>query len=416
MISGYIAATGGEVFCFLIGVGAVVVFVISNLGGSGSSQQRSTSYSPPVPPPPPAPEVPGFMVRGQMISVGVGDEKMQCIEVQFRGLIPVSYTQEVGILVTAEDTTGGSSHPVYSVIKELSDPETRRYRQFRRIGTARVGSFAPEWGKLAVIPLGLILTPYSGTRRLRVTCRCIPATFENIPFADDRLKYGVICEAQTFYAANFPLTGYLEMADRRREGMVASVELALACACVDGSVDQRELRVVNRWMPAAVAERSDDSAEEQAKFKSELNAAMRAGVLGGADITAISGRLRKLALPGVSQAALSLCVDVIAADGELHPKELESVRGIARGLGLDYDHLQAMLDRQFVNATVTSANENLEAIVGIDPSWDKERIRKHLSEQFMKWNGRAPAAKTVEDQSRIRLMLEAIAKLRKKYA
>ena len=416
MLPSFIAATGGEVFCFLIGAGAVLFFLVSALGGSGSSQQSRPSYSPPAPPRPPAQEIPEFMVRGQMKAVGEGEEKMQCIEIQFRGRIPVTYSQEVGILVTVEDATGGSSHPVYAVVKQLADPDTRRYRQFRRLGTVSIGSFAPDWGMLTLIPMDLLQAPYSGTRRLRISCRCIPSSFENVPFGDDRLKYGVICDAQTYYSANIPLTGYLEVVEKRREGMVASVELALACACVDGTVDQRELRVIHRWMSASVTERSDDSADEQAKLKSQLNEAMKVGVRGGGDIHAISTRIRKLSLPGVSQAALSLCVEVIAADGELHSKELESVRGIATGLGLDYDELQSLLDKQFVNACVTSAQENLEAIVGIDPAWDKERIRKHLSEQFMKWNGRAPAAKTVEDQARIRLMLEAVAKLRKKYS
>ena len=198
--------------------------------------------------------------------------------------------------------------------------------------------------------------------------------------------------------------------------MVATVELALACACADGAVDQRELRVIHRWMTACLAERNEDSPAELAKLKTGLNEAMKAGVRGGGDIGAITSRISKLALPAVSQAALSLCVEVIAADGELHPKELESVRGIAKGLGLDYDQLQSLLDKQFVNSAVTSAQENLEAIVGIDPSWDKDRIRKHLANQFMKWNSRAPSAKTVEDQSRIRMMLEAIAKLKRKYS
>ena len=416
MFSSLLAATGGEVVCFLIFVAVCFVIGVSSIGASSPASQSRSGYSPPAPPRPPAQEIPEFMVRGQMKSVGEGEEKMQCIEVQFRGRIPVTYSQEVGILVTVEDATGGSSHPVYAVIKQLADPETRRYRQFRRIGTVSMGTFAPEWGMLTLIPIGLLQTPYSGTRRLRISCRCIPSSFENVPFGDDRLKYGVICDAQTFYSANIPLTGYLEVVEKRREGMVASVELALACACADGTVDQRELRVIHRWMSASVAERSDDSADEQAKLKSQLNEAMKAGVRGGGDIHAISTRIRKLSLPGVSQAALSLCVEVIAADGELHAKELETVRGIARDLGLDYDQLQSLLDKQFVNASVTSAQENLEAIVGIDPAWDKERIRKHLSEQFMKWNGRAPAAKTVEDQARIRLMLEAVAKLRKKYS
>jgi tellurite resistance protein len=198
--------------------------------------------------------------------------------------------------------------------------------------------------------------------------------------------------------------------------MVATVELALACACADGTVDQRELRVVHRWMTACLTERNEDPAAELAKLKAGLNDAMKTGVRGGADIGTITSRIRKLALPAVSQAALSLCVEVIAADGELHAEELKSVRSIASGLGLDYDQLQSLLDKQFVKSAVTSAQENLEAIVGIDPSWDKERIRKHLANQFMKWNSRAPAAKTVEDQGRIRMMLDAIAKLKKKYS
>jgi tellurite resistance protein len=198
--------------------------------------------------------------------------------------------------------------------------------------------------------------------------------------------------------------------------MVATVELALACARADGTVDQRELRVVHRWMTACLTERNEDPVDELAKLRAGLNEAMKTGVRGGADIGTITSRIRKLALPAVSQAALSLCVEVIAADGELHAEELKSVRSIASGLGLDYDQLQSLLDKQFVKSAVTSAQENLEAIVGIDPSWDKERIRKHLANQFMKWNSRAPAAKTVEDQGRIRMMLDAIAKLKKKYS
>jgi DnaJ-domain-containing protein 1 len=143
---------------------------------------------------------------------------------------------------------------------------------------------------------------------------------------------------------------------------------------------------------------------------------MKAGVRGGADVRSLCARIHKLSLPSVSQSALTLCVDVIAADGELHADELKTVRAIARDLGLDYDKLQSLIDKQFVNSNVTSAQENLEAIVGIDPSWDKERIRKHLADQFMKWNSRAPAAKTVEDQARIRAMLDAVARLKKKYS
>jgi tellurite resistance protein len=414
---GFIAATGGEVLCFLFGIAVVFFVVVSNLSDEKKpTQHRSTgpSYAPP-PPQPPTP-VPDFMVRGQLKTREEGGHTYQLIETQVRGRVPVSYPQELGILITLEDDASGRLSPVYSMVAKLTDPDTHVYRHFCRIGNINPGAYLTDWVPIGFIPVDFVLTPYSGPRRLRITCRCLPATFETLPLSDERLKYGVICEAHTYYSARFSVTGYLEVADKHREGMVATVELALACACADGTVDQRELRVVHRWMTAALTERSDDAPDELAKLKAGFNDAMKAGVRGGADVRSLCAKIHKLSLPSVSQSALTLCVDVIAADGELHADELKTVRAIARDLGLDYDKLQSLIDKQFVNSNVTSAQENLEAIVGIDPSWDKERIRKHLADQFMKWNSRAPAAKSVEDQSRIRSMLDAIARLKKKYS
>lgn len=417
MTSSFLAATGGEVLCFLFGIGFVVFVVGSNLFDNSKSGQGGASYSPPQAPPrlPPV-VVPDFTVRAQLKSIGEGAEKVECIEVLIRGRVPVSYPQDIGVLVTLEDVSDGKPSPVFCPVGSLSDPLTHHYRHYRSLGRISPGLYLLDWCPIGVIPLVFSVTPCSGTRRLSIRCRCIPSAFEKLPLSDHRIVHGVVCEARTLCSANFPTTGYLEVADKRRDGMVATVELALACACADGAVDQRELRVIHRWMTACLAERNEDSPAELAKLKTGLNEAMKAGVRGGGDIGAITSRIGKLSLPAVSQAALSLCVEVIAADGELHPKELESVRGIAKGLGLDYDQLQSLLDKQFVNSAVTSAQENLEAIVGVDPSWDKDRIRKHLANQFMKWNSRAPSAKTVEDQSRIRMMLEAIAKLKRKYS
>ena len=114
--------------------------------------------------------------------------------------------------------------------------------------------------------------------------------------------------------------------------------------------------------------------------------------------------------------ALALCVRVIASDGVLHEKEMRLVEKLADLLQIDRSIMQTLFDKQFANSGIVVSPDNLEAIVRIDPSWDKDKIRRHLAEQFMKWNSRAPAAKTVEDQARIRAMLDAIAKLKHKYA
>jgi tellurite resistance protein len=212
------------------------------------------------------------------------------------------------------------------------------------------------------------------------------------------------------------MLGYMEHQENSRAAKALVVELAMACAQADGSLDQLELKAVNRWMRATLSQMDEDDKAEVAQTRDALNAAFKKGTSDKVDLMAACRSLKACKLPAMNQQALSLCVEVIAADGVLHDKELASVRKIASALGIDYDRLQSLMDKQFVQAGITVAADNLEALVGVDPSWGKEKIRKHLSDQFLKWNARAPNAKTTADQARIRSILDAIAKLKKKYS
>jgi hypothetical protein len=69
MFSSLLAATGGEVVCFLIFVAVCFVIGVSSIGASSPASQSRSGYSPPAPPRPPAQEIPEFMVRGQMKSL-----------------------------------------------------------------------------------------------------------------------------------------------------------------------------------------------------------------------------------------------------------------------------------------------------------------------------------------------------------
>jgi tellurite resistance protein len=257
---------------------------------------------------------------------------------------------------------------------------------------------------------------YSGNRRLEVTCTAVPTYVSKQALNSRTLWAQAICSAQASLVVDLETPGYLEREEKSRDAKALIVEVALACAQADGSIDERELKAVSRWMRATLSQMDEDDKDEIAKTRAALNAAFKKGSGGQVDLAAACRALKACKLAPMNQQALALCVEVIAADGELHDNELASVRKIAAALGIDYARLQALMDKQFIQAGITVAADNLEALVGVDPSWDKEKIRKHLSEQFQKWNARAPNAKTTEDQARIRSILDAIAKLRKKYS
>ena len=60
-------------------------------------------------------------------------------------------------------------------------------------------------------------------------------------------------------------------------------------------------------------------------------------------------------------------------------------------------------------------NSSIEEILGIEKSWDKEKIKKHLTTEFQKWNNRISTLKEGEERNNAQLMLNKIADARKKY-
>ena len=408
-----IAAVDGGVVCFLVGLAVLIIYNVANAGDSSSS---SSSGSRPSGRRISPSSVPDFMVKAEVGVIGNGDQQEPCVRVYCQGRVPVSFPQDVSVLVTVEDVGGAKGKPLISMIPQFQDKVTRHYRDSADLGRFDIGTYLNQWACVGIVPTAHLVGPYGGSRKLEANCFCVPTSVIKLSLGDSRLWQGVICANSARVTANLPLTGFLEMVEKTRDAKAAVVELAMACAVADGTFDQKELRIVQKWMQAAIDEFDEDDKDDKEKMRVALNDAFKKGAAHSADAAGASARLRKLAMPAVTQSALALCVDVIAADGELHANELKTVRAIAAGLGLDYDKLQALMDKQFVKSGLSVGQDNLEALVGIDATWDKERIRKHLADQFMKWNARAPSAKTVEDQARIRSMLEAIAKLTKKYS
>ena len=60
-------------------------------------------------------------------------------------------------------------------------------------------------------------------------------------------------------------------------------------------------------------------------------------------------------------------------------------------------------------------NSSIEEILGIEKSWDKNKIKQYLTAEFQKWNGRMSILKEGEERRNAQLMLKKIADARIKY-
>jgi hypothetical protein len=107
----------------------------------------------------------------------------------------------------------------------------------------------------------------------------------------------------------------------------------------------------------------------------------------------------------------------MAADGEADQSELELINNISDQLNLDLKEIESLRDETLIGiGTSVGDKTGVEELLGIDKEWEKDKILKHLSEEFNKWNSRLNSLEEGEDRNTAQEMINKIAKARKKYA
>ena len=395
---------------------------------------KPAGFNPPLPPPPDAPKLKlskpaGFVPPPATLSlsdVSAGTEAPQRfslkteealrllptgfsyygVRVLCRGTLPWRVSRGCRLVFDVADFNHAVETPVFCYMAGYSDPKNGLARHICPDEPPAPGVLA-EWTELAFLPLSMFIGPKSGLRALSLRCGIMPLGGDP---ADS------VWASATVFKANLELPGYREdPLDKVIVVFSRIVELAMACAAADGVSDAREKEVIQEWIENWAQRMEEEGLECVSRFRGALLAILSSPIR-----SSFTQELAAVALiehaEGKRMEALALCVRVISVDGVLHDKEMKMIEHLSELLVIDRTIMRSLFDKQFASSGIIVRPDNLEALVGIDPSWDKERIRQHLAERFMKWNSLSPSAKTTEDQARTRAMLDAIAKLRQKYA
>lgn len=112
------------------------------------------------------------------------------------------------------------------------------------------------------------------------------------------------------------------------------------------------------------------------------------------------------------EAALGLCVEIGRVDARLPADVMVELKALCRELALGLEALQRHAEPG-ATGVGTEDDEAAAKLLGLELSWDSRRIRRHLLDQFMKWNTRHP--RDAAEREQIHRRLEAIAKLRQRY-
>jgi tellurite resistance protein len=228
---------------------------------------------------------------------------------------------------------------------------------------------------------------------------------------------GLICADITKFSTNITEAGYKEENENKKEAQSLSIQVAMGLAFSDGSFDAAESKVIKEW-----AKRNIDSYPEsdqvtlKASFNDAFTVSYNKGKNGLIDLSAVTARLSEIGDKKSKYDALELCHAVMGADGEIAATEMQFIDKIAKELDISSEVLQSMKDSVIVDVG-SSINDSasVEAVLGIDSSWDEDNIKTHLRKEFQKWNNRLNTLPAGKARDNAQAMLDSIAEARKRY-
>ena len=381
----------------------IACWIISRLGHSSSQPSQ--------------PEIPlHFQVNLRETRRETNGHSFVIKEVQVIGLLPVTRPTNLGMCISVLD----ENRPVLCHIETFQEPKSPAYWVRTEIGLVGPNQGFAAWSPVAGIIPEIFHPPYSGLRQLKMVIRLIDLS--NPPpimlgFMEIPQHSGLIWSKTVVFAHTFAEKGYMEIAEDRKTAATLSLKMAMAVAMSDGNLHEQEGFAIQKSVLRLLA---PYSGEEEKTMKKLFNQAMKEGYAesrqGTFNLESLASRMNGIGNQQFKYEALQFCTDVMTADGVANPSELALLHRIGDLLGLDMQQMKGIIDRGLVKPGIEISGEaNPDEVLGIDPSWNGERIKKHLLVEFRKWNGRLNTLPEGCERDNAQRMLNLIAEAKKKH-
>lgn len=393
----YSAGDGWAVIFWIFVIGAWIWSKASGDSEAGSGHSSGTS------------SVGNFEIRTSEVMRG-DNKDLRVISIEARGRIPVNYPTDVQFVCIAQDVTDKSDgEPLISTLDDFKFPKSGIFQSRRNGGRIEPDVYFKNWVEVGVMLPDHVVAPKSGVRRLKFTCAMTPKGNLDITYAIDH----------TNGTYDLSQVGYNELDEKRMEAIGLSLDLGVAIAYADGSLDRSEAKAISDWLRNKL-DMFDD--ETKPKARTQLNDALRSSferaAAGKLTVNASLAKLKASKVRNAFNDALELSSIVIAADGVIAESEMAMLRSFAKELGVNLEELQNIADKHVAGAKATTDKSEVsdESLIGLDPKADKLAIKKALIDAFGKYNSRLQTEKDPARRVYFQDMLNAVARLRKKYA
>ena len=334
-----------------------------------------------------------------------------------RGNPKIEYSVPVKAIIKLYDKA--SNYPIVSTIDQFCELNSRVFEHSTTLGNLN-GKYYPNWSRISALLPEFLIAPYKGHRMVSLDCHfwieSIDPPFK-AGYLDKNFSSGYISTFTHNFNFEFINTGLLEIDEERLKIQEASVKLAVSIGLADGNLDKEEGHTIKQWITKIVDSAPDTQKE---KIKKSLNNSLEDGFnltkTKEISLEKICSGIEKIGSKVDKHNLLDLCLDVMAADGRADKEELNQITKISEMIGINYEEMTKMKDQRFIKLDPTSTSSiDINEKIGIDPSWNKSKIKKHILKEYAKWNGRLNTLPEGKARDNAQSMLNLLAEAKNKY-
>tara|TARA_B110000238_G_C16132475_1_gene442106 strand:+ start:1111 stop:2280 length:1170 start_codon:yes stop_codon:yes gene_type:complete len=311
--------------------------------------------------------------------------------------------------------------PVISLVDQYREPNNLFYSLLGPT-TYNNNSYYPDWVVIGLVPINGLQGPYKGKKEIEIEMVLFDAAL-NFPFNEGFCtSQNSIYKIKKFNISyNFTVKGYMELAKDESKTRELSITIMMAVAMSDGHLHDSEGTIIKKYIQQNLEMIKDENKKKEKKsfYNNILKTAHIKFINKNVTFSDIKKTLQDLVNmddDSINQSTVSLCYDIMAADGKIEKKELEMLEKINNFLDIDENFQKDLHNKKLLSVDLSGvSDENYEKTLGINKELSIEEKKSILNHEFIKWNNRLSIVKEKKEKENVQHMLHMIAKLRIKY-
>jgi tellurite resistance protein len=331
-------------------------------------------------------------------------------DVEVKGLFPIDSQSKVNWLVRLVDATDEDDHkPVISHVTSFQADDSMDFELCQDGDWLSPGYGFADWASIGRIPLPILHTAHSGRRKIRVWI----VMQDQLAIGDQTTLWA---DKQSF-VHNFKRKGYVEASEHVDKSRMSVLKFGIFVAFSDGEYHASEKKVLEQWRNKIIRT-MDDPTEARREITSLFRAMPRKCAEGLVSISEMAAEMNSKAEVAQKFEAISLCCEVMAADGKIDKAEIETIRMIGQALELEPSEVEKEIRAHTVGVhRPRTGGEEMDILVelGIDPNKSKRRVRTEIAQMSEKISGHMAALTEGPEKSNLKRKIEALAKRRKDF-